>query len=316
MRPENSIFISYRRSDSNDVTGRIYDRLKAEFGREAVFKDVDSIPFGANVQKHLNQSLEGCKILLAVIGPTWIGELKRRSQESTVDWVHEEINLALQREIVVIPLLVRGASMPGEAVLPDSIKIRDYLNAAQVRPDPDFHNDMNRLISGLELTLEKTSSPISVPNKATTGRQRTITNSLGRSNASNLKQGSVAKPSQTFRLFSESAVIRAVLPAGLLLLLVVSAIQGFLSIIWIIGCVISGLVAGAGACATRPRYYGRNLANTLITGITGSFIGGLLFNLLMFGGYAYLTFSGIIAAIVGSGVSLFIYYATRKPGNQ
>ncbi|MEM9267240.1 MAG: hypothetical protein AAGA46_17120 [Cyanobacteria bacterium P01_F01_bin.13] len=41
-----SIFISYRRSDSIAETGRIYDRLATEFGRDRVFKDVDSIPFG------------------------------------------------------------------------------------------------------------------------------------------------------------------------------------------------------------------------------------------------------------------------------
>ncbi len=40
------IFISYRRSDNPDATGRIYDRLVAEFGKAKVFKDVDSIPLG------------------------------------------------------------------------------------------------------------------------------------------------------------------------------------------------------------------------------------------------------------------------------
>src|SRR4051794_16309628 len=34
-----SIFISYRRSDSLDATGRIYDRLTDEFGPTAVFRD-------------------------------------------------------------------------------------------------------------------------------------------------------------------------------------------------------------------------------------------------------------------------------------
>ena len=40
------LFISYRRSDSQDVVGRIYDRLTAAFQRHRVFKDVDSIPIG------------------------------------------------------------------------------------------------------------------------------------------------------------------------------------------------------------------------------------------------------------------------------
>ncbi|HEX2992222.1 MAG TPA: hypothetical protein VHO49_16160, partial [Anaerolineales bacterium] len=38
------IFLSYRRSDSADITGRIYDRLVDDLGRSPIFKDVDSIP--------------------------------------------------------------------------------------------------------------------------------------------------------------------------------------------------------------------------------------------------------------------------------
>ena len=40
------IFLSYRRQDSAGVAGRIYDRLRAHFGDDALFMDVDSIPFG------------------------------------------------------------------------------------------------------------------------------------------------------------------------------------------------------------------------------------------------------------------------------
>ena len=38
------IFVSYRREDSADAAGRIYDRLESHFGRESVFIDVDTIP--------------------------------------------------------------------------------------------------------------------------------------------------------------------------------------------------------------------------------------------------------------------------------
>lgn len=46
------LFISYRRADSASIAGRIYDQLAAYFGREALFKDVDSIIIaarGANI---------------------------------------------------------------------------------------------------------------------------------------------------------------------------------------------------------------------------------------------------------------------------
>lgn len=62
------ILISYRRKDSADVTGRIYDRLVQQFGREAVFMDVDSIPFGVDFRKYLTEQVSKCEVCIAVIG--------------------------------------------------------------------------------------------------------------------------------------------------------------------------------------------------------------------------------------------------------
>ena len=38
------IAISYRRADSEAMTGRIFDRLIAHYGKEAIFRDIDDIP--------------------------------------------------------------------------------------------------------------------------------------------------------------------------------------------------------------------------------------------------------------------------------
>jgi hypothetical protein len=38
------ILISYRREDSEHITGRIYDRLAAHFGGGSLFMDIDTIP--------------------------------------------------------------------------------------------------------------------------------------------------------------------------------------------------------------------------------------------------------------------------------
>ena len=66
------ILISYRREYSADVTGRIYDRLIQQFGREAVFMDVDSIPFGVDFRTYLDAQVAKCEVFLAVIGRDWI----------------------------------------------------------------------------------------------------------------------------------------------------------------------------------------------------------------------------------------------------
>jgi hypothetical protein len=58
MKPV-TIFISYRRDDSADVTGRIYDRLVQESGKKKVFKDVDSIPLGIDFKSYLAEMDNG-----------------------------------------------------------------------------------------------------------------------------------------------------------------------------------------------------------------------------------------------------------------
>ena len=50
------ITISYRRDDSMDITGRIFDRLTSRYGREAVFRDIDSIPPGRDFREHIQSN--------------------------------------------------------------------------------------------------------------------------------------------------------------------------------------------------------------------------------------------------------------------
>ena len=51
------ILISYRREDSADVTGRIYDRLIQKFGQEEVFMDVVAIPLGVDFRIYLDEQV-------------------------------------------------------------------------------------------------------------------------------------------------------------------------------------------------------------------------------------------------------------------
>lgn len=148
-----SIFISYRRSDSADITGRIYDRLVDEYGRAFIFKDVDSIPLGTDFREYLDRKVSECNSLLAIIGDRWLDakdDAGKRRLDDPEDFVRVEIESALERGIPVIPLLVRGAKMPAEGDLPGSLRKLVYKNGIPIRPDPDFHRDMDRLISALD----------------------------------------------------------------------------------------------------------------------------------------------------------------------
>jgi hypothetical protein len=147
------LFISYRRTDSADVSGRIYDRLVEHFGRQAVFKDVDDIPLGADFRQHIHEMIQECNHVLVVIGRGWV-DAKHPDHSLRLhdprDFVRIEIEAALEKNIPIIPLLVGGAHMPVDVQLPDSIKELAFRNGIAIRPDPDFHHDMDRLIAGLE----------------------------------------------------------------------------------------------------------------------------------------------------------------------
>lgn len=147
------IFISYRRSDSADIAGRIDDRLTGRFGRNLIFKDVDSIPLGLDFKEYLDEKVSECSVFLAIIGDRWLeagDETGVRRLNDPADFVRIEIESALKRGIPVIPLLVRGARMPMEGQLPDGLKKLAYRNGIPIRHDPDFHRDMDRLITALE----------------------------------------------------------------------------------------------------------------------------------------------------------------------
>ena len=146
------VFISYRRKDSHYIADRIYDGLVPEFGRDNVFKDVDAIPLGRDFRRILQEAVTRCDVLLAVIGPRWLGEtdaVGRRRVDDPEDWVRIEIETALERAIPVIPLLVDGASFPRGEDLPPSLQGLVYRHGTSVRPDPDFHHDMGRVIKAL-----------------------------------------------------------------------------------------------------------------------------------------------------------------------
>jgi TIR domain len=151
------IAISYRRGDSTPIAGRLHDRLRAEFGKENVFMDFDSIPYGVDFRDHIAQTLEGADILVAVIGPGWLGqrpgESTRRIDDAT-DFVRLEIAGALQRGIPVIPILVDTTPMPKEDTLPDDLKPLVFRNALVLDTGIDFHHHADRLITGVRSLLK------------------------------------------------------------------------------------------------------------------------------------------------------------------
>ena len=155
------IFISYRRDDAAYVTGHINDRLCDEFGAESIFTDVDNIALGVDFRSVLDEKVGECQILLAVIGDHWLTAKNHEGQlrlQNPADFVRIEIESALRRNIPVIPLLVAGTAMPAKDDLPESLQDLSFRNGTQIRPAPDFHADIDRLIHSLKKHLNTVST--------------------------------------------------------------------------------------------------------------------------------------------------------------
>ena len=67
-----SIFISYRREDSQTAVSSLHQNLLERFGRNAVFADTDSIELGDAWDDRIRKSLEESKIILVIIGNNWL----------------------------------------------------------------------------------------------------------------------------------------------------------------------------------------------------------------------------------------------------
>ena len=151
------IIVSYRRSDTQAIAGRIYDRLSAYYGDESVFMDIDKIPVGTDFRQYIRNELGQADLLLAIIGPHWLESREdgRKRISERADPVRIEIETALEGGIPVVPVLVDGASMPGEDQLPDTFKDFAFINAAVVDIGRDFRQHMDRLIRAIDGILTR-----------------------------------------------------------------------------------------------------------------------------------------------------------------
>jgi PQQ-dependent catabolism-associated CXXCW motif protein len=146
------IAISYRRKDSDAITGRIRDRLAQHFGERSVFMDIDNIPLGIDYRQQIQKALQEADVLLVIMGPIWSGPIEGGSARiyDPADPVRVEVEAALRHGIPTIPVLVGGAAMPGATDLPESLDSLRYRNAAEVDAGLDFNPHIERLIRAIE----------------------------------------------------------------------------------------------------------------------------------------------------------------------
>ena len=155
-RPDHSIFFSYRRSDMEYVGGRLFAALEQEFGPGSVFRDIDSIDAGARVENRIEAVLSDCEVVVAPLGPHWLKELNKRRKkhenETKVDWVRKELVVALklaqEERLTVMPVLV-GSKYLDKKDLTEDLQDLPSLGTLQLRPDPDFDADLEKLMQAI-----------------------------------------------------------------------------------------------------------------------------------------------------------------------
>jgi TIR domain len=146
------IFISYRRDDSEDATGRLYDMLAARFGADQVFMDIDAIPLGLDFARVIRDAVAGCDVFVAVIGKQWLTVTDSngvRRIDNPDDFVRLEVKEALERDLRLIPVLVQGAEVPAAESLPPDVAALSRRNGIALR-GATWRAGAERLIAAIE----------------------------------------------------------------------------------------------------------------------------------------------------------------------
>jgi hypothetical protein len=156
------IFVSYRRDDAPGDARSIYERLGRSFGEGNVFMDVDQLLAGQRFDRELDKALAECDVLIAVIGARWMDLLSEHARHGKRDYVRDEIAAALQRDIIVIPVMMgREANMPPLPVaedLPENIRDLVLYQKHNIAHE-SFGRDAAHLIAALQSLLRKRRGP-------------------------------------------------------------------------------------------------------------------------------------------------------------
>jgi hypothetical protein len=145
-------FICYRRADSREIAGRLYQALTSTLGYDHVFRDVDSIPLGIDFRQVIQEELDRSDIFIAVLGPSWLQAADaagNRRLDNSGDFVRIEIESALERTMPVVVVLAEGAALPVAGDLPVTLAPLLLRPVFPLRSGPPFQEDVARLLTAI-----------------------------------------------------------------------------------------------------------------------------------------------------------------------
>ncbi len=151
------ILLSYRRSISETTVRRISAQLAEAFGGpRSVIHGFGSIRYDSDFRAHIDSAIRRCDALLVIIDPAWLSltdSQGARRIDNPQDFVRLGIESALRRGKLIVPVLIDGAAMPSQDDLPPEVRPLAFRPAANLRPDPQFNRDLERLVSEIRITL-------------------------------------------------------------------------------------------------------------------------------------------------------------------
>ncbi len=156
------IFISYRHSDWE--AARILADDLADLGFD-VFLDSLRLEAGQVWPNELQDAVQTCRAMLVVVGKGWTNWRSIRRLKHEGDWVRREVHGALvrgPRDVLVIPVLVEPAKLPGAERLPEELRPLLRLQHEELtRKQKD--GDVKRLAKRLHACLGTSATPQAEP---------------------------------------------------------------------------------------------------------------------------------------------------------
>jgi len=146
------VFVSYRRKDTADIVGRLFDRLTGCFGRDRILLDVDALMAGESYREQIRRLIDNCRVVLAVVGSEWLTAATadgQRRLDDPDDQLRIELEAAFATGRRVIPILVHGASLPIAAELPPSLAPLAACAPVSVESGSGFPADFQVLLDRL-----------------------------------------------------------------------------------------------------------------------------------------------------------------------
>jgi len=148
------IFLNYRREDTDFPAQNLYAKLVKRFGRDRVFKDLDSIGITEDFWKSIEEGIGRSGVMLTLIGSNWCNAENRARLADPDDFVRREIETAYRLGVTVIPIWIAGGETPSDTDLPESLQRLNLANAHNLGNARDFDREADRLIGKLARKME------------------------------------------------------------------------------------------------------------------------------------------------------------------